>query len=97
MHSHTHIVTHTLTHTRTSSHLHTCTCTHTHTHAHTHTTRTHTHTLKHRSNVKSVFVQAVVFAVAQSFIFYVYSAGYSFGAFLVIEERATYDLIFRFV
>ena len=88
MHMHTHTHTHTLKHTHTHTpHIHTH---HTYTH-------THTHTLKHRSNVKSVFVQAVVFAVAQSFIFYVYSAGYSFGAFLVIEERATYDLIFRFV
>ena len=86
MHMHTHTHTHTLKHTHTHT-----------THTHTPHVQTHTHTLKHRSNVKSVFVQAVVFAVAQSFIFYVYSAGYSFGAFLVIEERATYDLIFRFV
>ena len=50
-----------------------------------------------RTNLKSVFVQAVVFSLAQSMIFYIYSGGYSFGAFLVIEGRADYDKIFRFV
>ena len=38
---------------------------------------------------------ALVFATAQSFIFFFYSAGYSFGAFLVAEGRNTYEEIFR--
>lgn len=48
-----------------------------------------------RTNIKSVFVQATVLAVGQSLIFYLYSAGYYFGAFLVIEGRAEYDDVFR--
>ena len=45
--------------------------------------------------MKSVFVQATVLAVGQSLVFYLYAAGYYFGAFLVVEERAVYDDIFR--
>ena len=49
----------------------------------------------YRNNIESVFVQAVVLGIAQSTIFYLFSAGYSFGAFLVVLDRATYDQIFR--
>ena len=49
----------------------------------------------YRSNVKSVFVQTIVLALGQSFIYLLYSAGYYFGAFLVVEGRASYDDIFR--
>ena len=38
---------------------------------------------------------ATVFAVAQSLIFFLYAAGYVFGAYLVVEGRNTYDEIFR--
>ena len=48
-----------------------------------------------RANIRSVFGQAVILALSQSIIFYLFSAGYSFGAFLVIEGRASYDDIFR--
>ena len=48
-----------------------------------------------RTNIKSVFVQAAVLAVGQSMIFYLYAAGYYFGAYLVVEERAVYDDVFR--
>lgn len=44
-----------------------------------------------RDNMKSVFLQAVVLSLSQSMVFYFYSAGFSFGAFLVIENRAVYD------
>ncbi len=47
--------------------------------------------------MKDAIMQAVIFALAQSLIFYIYSAGYRFGAFLVVEERATYDEIFRYI
>ena len=57
----------------------------------------YTHTLTCRTNLKSVFVQAMVFSLAQSIIFYIYAGGYSFGAFLVVEGRANYDQIFRLV
>ena len=50
-----------------------------------------------RSNMKGVFVTATVFAVAQSLIFFLYAAGYVFGAFLVVEGRNNYDEIFRSV
>ena len=49
----------------------------------------------HRSNVRSVFLTATVFAVAQSLIFFLYAAGYVFGAYLVVEGRNSYDDIFR--
>ena len=48
-----------------------------------------------RTNIKSVFVQATVLAIGQSLIFYLYAAGYYFGAYLVVEERAVYDDVFR--
>ena len=38
---------------------------------------------------------ALVFATAQSLIFFLYAAGYSFGAYLVAEGRNTYEEIFR--
>ena len=50
-----------------------------------------------RSNVKGVFLTALAYAVAQSLIFFLYSAGYVFGAFLVVEGRNNYDEIFRLV
>ena len=50
-----------------------------------------------RSNVKSVFVQAAVLGVGQSLIFYLYAAGFYFGAFLVTENRTTYDALFQLV
>ena len=49
----------------------------------------------YRSNVKSVFVQATVLALGQSLIYFLYSTGYYFGAFLVVEGRTNYDDIFR--
>ena len=48
-----------------------------------------------RDNIKSVFLQGFVLGLAQSTIFFIYSIGYSFGAFLVVEERATFDQLFR--
>ena len=48
-----------------------------------------------RSNVRGVFITAVVFAMAQSFIFFLYAGGYVFGAYLVVEGRNSYDDIFR--
>ena len=51
--------------------------------------------LLNSTNVKSVFFSALVYALAQSLIFYIYSAGYRFGAFLVIERRANFDEVFR--
>ena len=55
-----------------------------------------------RSNIKSVFTQATIFALAQSSIFYVYSAGFSVGAFQVISDsssvyHADYEEIFRYI
>ena len=47
--------------------------------------------------MKGVFLTATVFAVAQSLIFFLYAAGYVFGAFLVVEGRNNYDEIFRSV
>ena len=49
----------------------------------------------YRNNMKSVFIQGVVLGVAQSINYFLFSAGYSFGAFLVIVKRSTYDQIFR--
>ena len=49
----------------------------------------------YRSNVKGVFVQATVLALGQSLIYFLYSTGYYFGAFLVVEGRTNYDDIFR--
>ena len=47
--------------------------------------------------MKSVFVQATVLGVGQSLIFYLYAAGFYFGAFLVTENRTTYDALFQLV
>ena len=47
--------------------------------------------------MKSVFVQATVLGIGQSLIFYLYAAGYYFGAYLVTENRTTYDAIFQLV
>ena len=52
--------------------------------------------------MKSVFTQATIFALAQSSIFYVYSAGFSVGAFQVISDsssvyHADYEEIFRYI
>ena len=48
-----------------------------------------------RDNIKSVFIQAVVLSLSQSLIFYLYAAGFSFGAFLVIQGRAQYEDVFQ--
>ena len=40
---------------------------------------------------------ATVFSVAQSLIFFLYAAGYVFGAYLVVEGRNSYEEIFRYV
>ena len=48
-----------------------------------------------RSNVRGVFFTAVVFAMAQSLIFFLFAAGSVFGAYLVVEGRNSYDEIFR--
>jgi len=45
--------------------------------------------------MKGVFMTALVFAAAQSLIYFLFSAGYSFSAFLVVEGRNTYEEIFR--
>lgn len=42
-------------------------------------------------------MQATVLAVGQSLIFYLYAAGYYFGAYLVVEDRALYDDVFRYI
>ena len=47
--------------------------------------------------MKSVFVQAIVLGVGQSLVFYLYAAGFYFGAFLVTEDRSTYDALFQLV
>ena len=49
----------------------------------------------HRNGIKSVFSQALLLAVSQSIILFLFAAGYSLGAFLVVEGRNTYDDIFR--
>ena len=41
-----------------------------------------------------MFVQAAVIALGESVVFYIYAAGYIFGAYLVKENRAAYDDIF---
>ena len=53
-----------------------------------------------RANIKSVFGQSLVFALAQGSIFYIYAAGYYLGAFLVISDESepyhtSYDEVFR--
>ena len=53
-----------------------------------------------RTNTRSVLGQAVIFGIAQGSIFYMYAAGFSLGAFIVISDEskvyhATYDDIFR--
>ena len=48
-----------------------------------------------RDNIKSVFLQAVVLSLSQAMVFYLYAAGVSFGAFLVIDGRAVFDDIFQ--
>ena len=53
-----------------------------------------------RANLKSVFGQAAVLALAQGAIFYIYSAGYYMGAFQVTRDptvvyHASYDQVFR--
>ena len=45
--------------------------------------------------MKSVLVQSLILGIAQSVIFFIYSAGYSFGGFLVIEGRCNFDEVFR--
>ena len=50
--------------------------------------------------MKSVLFQASVFGVAQASIFYIYSAGFSLGAYQVIQDPsspiyASYDDVFR--
>ena len=50
-----------------------------------------------RDSIKSVFLQALVLCLSQSLIFYLYSAGFSLGAFLVIQGRAQYEDIFQSV
>ena len=47
-----------------------------------------------RNNIKSAFVQAAVIALGESLVFYIYAAGYIFGAYLVRENRAAYEDIF---
>ncbi len=47
------------------------------------------------NNIKGTFGAAAVLAVANSIIFYMFSAGYSFGAFLVIERGYDYQAIFQ--
>ena len=59
------------------------------------TTSQHFISLDCRSNRRSVFLTAMVFAVAQSMIFFLYAAGYVFGAYLVVEGRNNYGEIFR--
>ena len=48
----------------------------------------------YRNNIKNVFVQALVIALGESLVFYIYAAGYIFGAYLVKENRAAYEDIF---
>ena len=55
-----------------------------------------------RANVKSSFMTAVVYAIAQGSIFFIYAAGFSMGAFIVQSDRsevyyADYEDIFRYV
>ena len=50
-----------------------------------------------RSNMKGVFIQATVLALGQSLLFFMYCAGYYFGAFLVVQGCANYEDVFRFV
>ena len=53
-----------------------------------------------RSNMKSVVTQAVVFAVAQAMVFYIYPAGLRLGAFQIASDpssvyHAKYEEVFR--
>lgn len=42
-----------------------------------------------------MLVQAMMFAVGQSLVFYIYAAGYFLSTHLIIEERTSYDRAFR--
>ena len=53
-----------------------------------------------RANIRHVLGQAVIFGIAQGTIFYMYAAGFSLGAVLVVSDpskpyHATYDELFR--
>ncbi len=52
------------------------------------------------SNMKSVMIQGTVFGVAQASIFFIYSAGFTLGAYQVVQDPsspiyASYDAVFR--
>ena len=49
-----------------------------------------------RSNVRGVLFQGLVLSVSNSLLFFLFAAGYRFGAFLVVEDRASYDEVFRY-
>ena len=53
--------------------------------------------LFHRTYIKSVLVQALMLAVGQALVYYIYAAGYFLSTQLIIEERTTYDRAFRSV
>ena len=60
------------------------------------------HTSLYRANVKSSFMTAVIFAIAQGSIFFIFAGGFSMGAFIVQSDPsevyyADYDNIFRYV
>ena len=53
-----------------------------------------------RSNIKSVFIQAMVFAIAQAVVYYIFPASFRLGAFQVASDpsshyHANYEEIFR--
>ena len=50
-----------------------------------------------RDSTKSALVQAIVYAVAQSLVYYIDAIGYRLAAYLVTEGRADYDDIYRLV
>ena len=53
--------------------------------------------LFHRTYIKNLLVQALMLAVGQALVYYIYAAGYFLSTQLIIEERTTYDRAFRSV
>ena len=54
-----------------------------------------------RSNMKGVFLNALIYAISQGLVYYVYAAGFSLGAYLVISDpstiyHASYQEVFRY-
>ena len=51
--------------------------------------------------MKGVFSNALIYAISQGLVYYVYAAGFSLGAYLVISDpstiyHASYQEVFRY-